>query len=158
MDFSAGRLADFAVRGLIPFAFLLALFFGCNRTISPDQDKKLCVIGLLALAVPICMQPLLGGPDWTLNSIARLNALAVFPGALIVGIYIDENIDQLSFQTASVIGACIALGSIHHIYTFNGVFSAEKNKWFAVVHFLTALTMAVVLRIGKLRKPGQRGL
>jgi hypothetical protein len=154
-DFSVGRLADFAVRGLIPFAFLLALFFGFKRTISPDQEKKLYVIGLLALAVPMCIQPLLGGPDWTLNSIARLNALAVFPVALIVGLYIDENVDHLSFQITSAIGACIALGSIHHIYTFNGVFSAEKNKWFAAVHFMAALAVAMVLRFRKLRQPGQ---
>jgi hypothetical protein len=154
-DFSVGRLADFAVRGLIPFAVLLALFVGCRRTTLRDQNQKLCIIGLLALAVPVCMQPLLGGPDWTLNSIARLNALAVFPVALIVGLYIDEHLDLRCFQVASTVGACIALGSIHHIYTFNGAFSAEKNKWFAVVHFLAALTTAAVLRHRTRREPGR---
>jgi hypothetical protein len=158
-DFSLGRMAEFALRGLIPFVFLVALFLGFKThrgfktVMSVDGDMLATQLGLLVLAVLICVQPVLGGPDWTTNSIARLNALAVPPIALAVGLYIDGYVNRLSFQVASAIGAFLALGSIHHIYTFNGVFSAEKNKWFAALHIATAITMALVLRCSKPTEP-----
>lgn len=150
-DFSAGRLVEFTIRGVIPFAFALALLFGCRITIPRERDRQLVVAGLLALIVPICAQPFLGGPDWTLNSIARLNSLAVFPVFLLVGMWINPYVHRLSPQIAIALGGLIVLGSVHHIYTFPGAFSAEKNKWFAAVHFSAAIATALVLRISTRR-------
>ncbi|MBR0671745.1 hypothetical protein [Neoroseomonas soli] len=150
-DFSIGRFLDFTIRGVIPFAFAFALLLGCRVTVPRERDRLLVVAGLLALIVPICAQPFLGGPDWTLNSIARLNALAAFPVFLLVGMSIDSYMNRLSPQIASALGALIVLGSVHHIYTFPGAFSAEKNKWFAVVHFSAAFATAVVLWISTRR-------
>ncbi len=151
-DFSAVRLAEFTIRGVIPFAFALALLFGCRITIPRERDRQFIVAGLLALIAPICVQPFLGGPDWTLNSIARLNSLAVFPVFLLVGMWIDPYIYRLRPQIAITLGGLIVLGSIHHIYTFPGEFSAEKNKWFAAVHFSAALATALVFRISTRRE------
>ena len=150
-DFSAWRLAEFTIRGVIPFAFALALLFGCRITIPRERDRQLVVVGLLALIVPICAQPFLGGPDWTLNSIARLNSLAVFPVFLLVGMWIDPYVHRLRPQIASTLGGLIVLGSVHHIYTFQGEFSAENNKWFAAVHFSAAFATALIFRISTRR-------
>jgi len=150
-DFSVWRLAEFTIRGVIPFAFALALLFGCRITIPRERDRQLVVAGLLALIVPICVQPFLGGPDWTLNSIARLNSLAIFPVFLLVGMWIDPYVHRLNPQIASALGGLIVLGSVHHIYTFSGAFSAEKNIWFALVHFSAAFATALVLRISTRR-------
>jgi hypothetical protein len=154
-DFSAVRLAEFTIRGVIPFAFAFALLFGCRFTIPRERDRQLVVAGLLALIAPICIQPFLGGPNWTLNSIARLNSLAVFPVFLLVGIWIDPYVQRLRPQIASTLGGLIVLGSVHHIYTFPGEFLADKNKWFAVVHFSAALATALVFRISTRREREQ---
>jgi hypothetical protein len=145
-SFSAVRLLDFGARGFIPFTFTLAMIVGFRAKISDGGAKRNFGWALLFMAASICVQPILGGPDWTTDNIPRLNAFAVFPAVLAAGILVDHRVGRLSASGLLTVGACLSLGSIHHVYAFNGVFETDKNAWFAAVHLLSAMAVGLVIR------------
>jgi hypothetical protein len=144
--FSAVRLLEFGARGLIPFTFTLAIIVGFGTKILDGGAKRGFAWGLLFMAASICVQPILGGPDWTTDNISRLTSFAVFPAALAAGILVDHRVVGLSPSAMLVIGACLSLGSIHHTFTYNGVYALDKNAWFAAVHFFSAVVFGLVIR------------
>lgn len=145
--FSAVRLVEFGVRGIIPFTFTLAIIVGFGTKLSDGGANRGFAWGLLFTAALICVQPVLGGPDWTTDNISRLTCFAVFPAALAAGILVDHRVGGLSTSALLGVGACLSLGSIHHTFTYNGAFATDKNAWFAAVHCLSAVVVGLVSRV-----------
>lgn len=143
-QFSWIALIEFLVRWSIPFwasgALLLASVFA-HRIRFPARQA----IGLLALWALVQVQPLLGGPEVTGQSVARLGVLGLVPWVLCLGVFFREHrLFEKPGRDSLALGALLAVGSIHHTYAYNGSLSSEKAGSFALLQAAVALLIGIL--------------
>jgi hypothetical protein len=136
-------LIEFLVRGVTPFFFI----FG---SLLPLINKKKLVIPqeavfLLLIAFFVCIQPFLGGPDYTGQNIIRLNTLAMAPLVVMIALLMKKNnLLQKYHQPYFLLALlCVIAGSFHHMSFIWGAGLGRTSIFFAI--FLSAAVLYSVI-------------
>ena len=139
---SIKALIDFGLRGIIGLTFPIATLLGTLPKFSSiagwsreDHLRTGCLLGFAAM---IAAQPILGGPAVTAHDITRLVLLGLTPLLIALAIFFSHTTSSQEFwqQAIPFFMVTVALGSLHHMYSFLGVGNgAERTTRFALVHF-----------------------
>lgn len=148
-EFSLKVLIEFILRWSIPYWIPILFLVGCLLSLFGGRGRFKVnreFFGLLLFWPILGSQPFLGGPSVTGQSGARLGALALVPFILAIGVFIrDFRLFETPREESIVIGALIALSSMHHIYSYNGSFSSEKAFEFALLQCVVAVVVGIVV-------------
>lgn len=135
-------LIEFCLRGIIGLTFPIATLLGILPKFSsivgwPREDhlRTACLLGFSAM---IAAQPILGGPAVTAHDITRLVLLGLTPLLIALAIFFSHATSSRQFwqEAIPLFMVTVALGSLHHVYSFLGAGSeAGRITRFALVHF-----------------------
>jgi len=157
---SIKALIDFGLRGIIGLTFPIATLLGTlpkfSSIASWSREDHLRTGCLLGFAAMIAAQPILGGPAVTAHDITRLVLLGLTPLLIALAIFFSHTTSSQEFwqQAIPLFMVTVALGSLHHMYSFLGVGNgAERTTRFALVHFGCGALLFLALKA--LAKPAR---
>jgi hypothetical protein len=143
--FSLERFLVFSLRGIIGFAFPLALLLSLavTRKLPTGWYRNRKVQLSLLLAGSLCLQPFLGGPVITGQNITRLDMLGYLPLLVGVASILAATPLSASLQRGLVFLTtfAVSMSSFHHFYSFLGVLKVERAGRFAAVYLASALLL-----------------
>jgi hypothetical protein len=71
---------------------------------------------------------------------------------LAIGVFIrDHQLFEAPQEELFVIVAFIALGSMHHIYSYNGSFSSAKALEFSILHCVVAVVIGFIVVFSQIK-------
>jgi len=154
-EFSLSALIEFWGRGLLPLLLpfgIICTYWGQRKKLS-QKDRRLIVL-LLFCAVCIGAQPYFGGPRVTGQSVLRLGNFSAIPLIVIVGLLfkrIGFLLGPHQGEKKLALGILLAMGSFHHIYSYNALLSSERALQFAIIYAFVSLAVIGIFWADKLK-------
>jgi hypothetical protein len=130
----AAHVGRLALGVLVPLAFAVAAWLRTRRRLDATAWA------VAGAAIVVLAQPLLLGPAWVVQNEARLAALAT--PALAVFAAWSLRAVSLPRRETIAIGAAIAAGSLHHLYSRAGF---EGRRGWVALEVVAAVVIVVVL-------------
>jgi len=109
------------------------------------QPLLMSVLFLFLIAFFVCIQPFLGGPDYTGQNIIRLNTLAMAPLVVMIALLMKKNNLLQKYNGPYFILAllCVIAGSFHHMSFIWGAGLGRTGIFFTI--YLSAAILYTVL-------------
>ncbi len=146
---NAHVLVELVARAVVPLAFPMALLAGAGLALgeNPIQRKEawLCLI----LIASLLSQPFMGDPRIFMGNMNRYSSHAFIFALLPLAMLLADRpriFKALGPIPQSLLLACIAAGSFHHMYTFIGG-SSENAARFALIYLVLAAFCGVLVFI-----------